>query len=235
MSVSLEVCRERTDDTVPAGHWEDERTTAVVLAREDGAVIGSVVVLDLGADDPALRFAAVPEGAFEALVPMLREAAALVGAAGGTALRWVAESDEMPPSVPEELGATEDGEVYRWWRLELSAAARTVEGGGAGPVEERPAGEDAVFRLGLADALFDVEIEEDTAVLVHDREEEHTPDELTALVGAVVRRVREAHPAVRAAEAYAAPDDDTLGAALTAVGFVPTDRRAVEYLLPLGG
>ncbi|MGI5341592.1 hypothetical protein ACQEVS_31410 [Streptomyces sp. CA-181903] len=233
MSVSLEVCRERTDATGPAGHWADERTTAVVLAREDGEVIGSVVVLDLGADDPALRFAAVPEGAFEALVPMLREAAALVGAAGGTALRWIAESDEMPPSVSEELGATEDGDVYRWWRLELSAAR--TEAGAAGPVEERPAGEDAVFRLGLEDALFDVEIEDDTAILVHDREEEHVPDELTALVAAVVRRLREAHPAVGAAEAYAAPDDDILGAALTAVGFVPTDRRAVEYLLPLGG
>ncbi|MGK5636793.1 hypothetical protein ACSNOK_00475 [Streptomyces sp. URMC 126] len=230
MSVSLEVCRDRADAT---GHWEDERTTAVVLAREDGAVIGSVVVLDLGADDPALRFVAVPEGAFEALVPMLREAAGLVRSSGGTALRWVAESDEMPSSVPAELGAAEDGDVYRWWQLDLSAAR--AEDTGAGRVEERPAGEGAVFRIGLDDAVFDVELEDDTAVLVHDREEEHTPGELTALVSAVVRRVREDHPSVRAAEAYAAPDDDTLGAALTAVGFAPTDRRAVEYLLPLGG
>ncbi|MBZ4323560.1 hypothetical protein JNW98_30045 [Streptomyces sp. SCA2-4] len=204
----------------------------MVLAREDDAVVGSVVVLDLGADDPALRFTAVPEGAFEALVPMLREAAELTRAAGGTALRWVAESDEMPPSVPAELGATEGGDVYRWWHLELSAAR--TEDGGAGPVEERPAGEDAVFRLGLEDAVFDVEIEDGTAVLVHDREEEHTAGELTALVAAVVRRVREEHPSAGAAEAYAAPDDDVLGAALTAVGFAPTDRRAVEYLLPLG-
>ncbi|GAA0430456.1 hypothetical protein [Streptomyces luteireticuli] len=212
MAVSTEIVRD-------AG---DEGTLAVVLAHdtETHALTGSVTLLDLGADDPALRIVALPEASGSALVPLMREAAAIAREAGGTALRWVTESEETDRPALEELGAVEGDEVHRWWRLELEPA---------GPAPDAA----AAFRLTREGALFDVEFEDGTAVLAHDREEEGTAAGLAELTAAVMEKLRAEHPGTHEVLAYAAPDDDHLNAALSAAGFAPTSRRAVEYTLPL--
>ncbi|PNE34822.1 hypothetical protein AF335_08330 [Streptomyces eurocidicus] len=217
--------------TASGGHWpDDDRTLAVVVARDGDAAVGSVALLDLGAEDSALRIVALPEATDDTWVPLMREAARVARKAGGTVLRWVAETGEMPAPAVAELGAAEGEEIYRWWRLALPAA-RPAGTGSA--VRELPAPDGAAFRLGLEDALFDVEIEDGTAVLAHDREEEGTAAGLTELLAAVVDRVGTGHPGVGAAEAYADSRDDALVEALRALGFTPTDRRAAEYRLVL--
>ncbi|GAA2916163.1 hypothetical protein GCM10020221_10000 [Streptomyces thioluteus] len=222
MAVSTEIVRD-------AG---DEHTLAVVLGHDTdtNALTGSVTLLDLGAEDPALRIVALPEASGDALVPLMREAATVAREAGGTALRWVTESDETDRPALEELGAVEGDEVHRWWRLELAPEGPASEN----PASENPAsGEAAAFRLTREDALFEVEFDGATAVLAHDREEEGTAAGLTELTAAVVAKVRAERPGTREVLAYAAPDDDHLNSALSAAGFAPTRQRAVEYHLPL--
>ncbi|MFD0385355.1 hypothetical protein ACFQ2B_33005 [Streptomyces stramineus] len=164
------------------------------------------------------------------MTPLMREAARVAREAGGTVLRWVAETDEVTPRALAELGAAEGDEVYRWWQLDLPAARVRATGPA---VRELPAQDGDTFRLGLNDAVFDVEVHDGTATLAHDREQEGTVAELTELLSAVVNKVRGEHPAARLAEAHADARDDTLHAALRTLGFAPTERRAVEYHLAL--
>ncbi|ARZ66098.1 hypothetical protein M1P56_19385 [Streptomyces sp. HU2014] len=229
MTSAFETFHDR--DTAPAGHWpDDDRTLAVAVARDGDTVVGSVALLDLGAEDSALRIVALPDATDDTWVPLMREAARVAREAGGTVLRWVAETDGMPERAVAELGATEGGEIYRWWRLTLPAA-RTGPAGDA--VRSLPAPDGAAFRLGLDGALFDVEVEGGTAVLAHDREEEGTAAGLTELLAAVLGKVSAEHPEAGEAEAYADSRDDALVEAMRALGFTPTDRRAAEYHLAL--
>ncbi|MET9290751.1 hypothetical protein [Streptomyces sp. NPDC003077] len=218
-----------TRDAAP-DHWPDDRTVAVAMERDGESVTGSVALIDLGAEDPDLRFVALPEGTGETLAPLMRAAARVAREAGGTVLRWVAETDGTEPQAVAELGARQGDEVYRWWRRDLPAAHLPA----AGPaVSELPAPDGTAFRLGLDDALFDVEVDDRTAILTHNREQEGTTAELTELTAAVVGKVSAEHPGVRTAQTPTDPHDDTFHAALTACGFSPTERRAVEYHLPL--
>ncbi|MBH1935102.1 hypothetical protein I5Q34_12585 [Streptomyces sp. AV19] len=212
MAVSTEIVRD-------AG---DERTLAVVLGHDDetNALTGSVTLLDLGADDPALRIVALPEASGDALVPLMREAAAVAREAGGTVLRWVTESEEADRPALEELGAVEGDEVHRWWRLELTPSGPAPDGA-------------AAFSVTREDAVFDVEFDGDAAILAHDREDEGTAAALAELTAAALEKLRAEHPGTREVLAYAAPDDDHLNSALSAAGFAPTRQRAVEYHLPL--
>ncbi|WP_275461000.1 hypothetical protein [Streptomyces noursei] len=231
MSVSVRVHRER--EAVPE-YWSDARTFAVVVAREEGAGIGAVVLLDLGADDPALRFVGVVEGAVDTRVPLLKAAAQVVREAGGRSLRWVEDTGEMPlgaAAALEELGAVAGDEVHRWWRHEVTEgmpAAPTARGAAL------PAAEGASFRVGVGGAWCDVEVVGDRAVLVHDRQEEGTAAALAALVSLAVRQVTAESAGIRAVETCVAPGDDVFEAALVSLGFAPTTRRAVEYHLAWG-
>ncbi|MFE3653636.1 hypothetical protein ACFXO2_38640 [Streptomyces sp. NPDC059152] len=92
MSVSVQIYREC--GAVPE-FWSDDRTFAVVVARDAESVIGSLVVLDLGADDPDLRFVGVVAGSVDVRVPLVEVAAPAVRDAGGRTLRWVEETGEM--------------------------------------------------------------------------------------------------------------------------------------------
>ncbi|KNB50072.1 hypothetical protein [Streptomyces caatingaensis] len=212
MAFSIEIVRDA----------DDERTLAVVLGHDTDthALAGSVTLLDLGAEDPALRIVALPEVPREALVPLMREAAAVAREAGGTVLRWVTESEEEERPALEELGAVEGDEVHRWWRLETTPT---------GPAPDAA----PAFRVTREDALFDVEFEGDTAILAHDRVEDGTVAGLTELVTAALEKVLAEHPGTREVLAYSGPDDDVLNSALSAAGFARTPRRAVEYGLPL--
>ncbi|MFJ9620099.1 hypothetical protein [Streptomyces noursei] len=105
MAFSTEIVRDASD----------ERTLAVVLGHDADtqSPAGSVTLLDLGPGDPALRIVALPEASGDALVPLMREAAALAREAGGTALRWYKESEEADGPALKELGAVEGDEVIR--------------------------------------------------------------------------------------------------------------------------
>ncbi|MFE0044620.1 hypothetical protein [Streptomyces albireticuli] len=229
MNSAIETFHDRA--AAPGDHWpDDDRTLAVAVARDGDAVVGSVALLDLCAEDSALRIVALPDATDETWVPLMREAARVAREAGGTVLRWVAETDGTAEPAVAELGATEGEEIYRWWRLTLPSARRAAPGAA---VRALPAPDGADFRLGLEDALFDVGIEDGTAVLAHDREEEGTAAGLTELLAAVLGKVGAEHPGVGEAEAYADSRDDVLVEALRALGFAPTDRRAAEYHLAL--
>ncbi|MEU7155047.1 hypothetical protein [Streptomyces chrestomyceticus] len=227
-----------TDPDAAGPLWCGDRTVAVFAARPEGSaaeaagrVEGSVALLDLGADDPALRFVAVldcPED--EILVPLLRGAADEARKAGGATLRWITEEDVSPGKAAVELGALESGEVYRWWRRDLPAGVPVRDAA----VRQLPSEEEGVaFRIGTDDACYDVELDDDRARLVHDREDESTADALTALTSAALHALDTDHPGLRAAEVNAAPDDDELHAALRRLGFAATNSRAVEYTLSL--
>ncbi|MFH8403414.1 hypothetical protein ACH4FX_01390 [Streptomyces sp. NPDC018019] len=221
-----------TDPSVAGELWSGDRTVAVFAARPQGAVEGSVALLDLGAPDAALRFVAVLNcDAEELLVPLLREAADVARKAGGTALRWITEEDTSPGKPAVELGALESGEVYRWWQRDMPAG---VPVGDAAvrrlPVED----EDVAFRIGTDEARYDVELAGDQAHLVHDREDDSTADALTALTAATLHALDTDHPGIRVAEVNAAPDDEELHEALRRLGFAPTSSRAVEYTLAFG-
>ncbi|WP_241269167.1 hypothetical protein [Streptomyces chrestomyceticus] len=227
-----------TDPDAAGPLWCGDRTVAVFAARPEGAaaegagrVEGSVALLDLGADDPALRFVAVLDCAEdEFLVPLLRGAADEARKAGGTTLRWITEEDVSPGKAAVELGALESGEVYRWWRRDLPAGVPVRDAA----VRQLPSEEEGVaFRIGTDDAWYDVELDDDRARLVHDREDESTADALTALTSAALHALDTDHPGLRAAEVNAAPDDDELHAALRRLGFTATHSRAVEYTLSL--
>ncbi|MFF2812054.1 hypothetical protein ACFVT2_33740 [Streptomyces sp. NPDC058000] len=230
MSVSVQVYREC--GAVPE-FWSDDRTFAVVVAREAESVIGSVVVLDLGADDPDLRFVGVVEGSVDVRVPLVEAAAPVVRDAGGRTLRWVEETGEMSlgaAAALEQLGAVAGDEVHRWWRRELPAELPASPGGRG---TELPAAEGALFRVGVGDAWCEVEVGRDRAVLVHDRQEEGTADALAALVALAMRQVTAEPSGIRAVETGVAPGDDVFETALVSLGFAPTTRRAVEYHLAL--
>ncbi|MEU7224314.1 hypothetical protein [Streptomyces chrestomyceticus] len=226
-----------TDPDAAGPLWCGDRTVAVFAARPEGSaaeaagrVEGSVALLDLGADDPALRFVAVldcPED--EILVPLLRGAADEARKAGGATLRWITEEDVSPGKAAVELGALESGEVYRWWRRDLPAGVPVRDAA----VRQLPSEEGVAFRIGTDDAWYDVELDDDRARLVHDREDESTADALTALTSAALHALDTDHPGLRAAEVNAAPDDDGLHAALRRLGFAATNSRAVEYTLSL--
>ncbi|MYT29226.1 hypothetical protein GTY73_10385 [Streptomyces sp. SID8354] len=205
-----------------------------MVAREAGSVVGSLAVLDLGADDPDLRFVGVVEGSAQARVPLVEAAAPLVRDAGGRTLRWVEETGEMPLAAAaalEQLGATAGDEVHRWWRRELPTGPAAAPDG-RDRASSTAGG--APFRVGMGDAWCDVEVDGDRAVLMHDRQEEGTADALAALVSLAVRRVTAESPGIRAAETCVAPGDDAFETALLSLGFAPTTRRAVEYRLELG-
>ncbi|MFE6686929.1 hypothetical protein ACFVFQ_10680 [Streptomyces sp. NPDC057743] len=237
MSVSVEVYRERgaTAERWVEEHWANERTCAVVVAREAGAVVGSVGVVDLGAEDPDLRFVGLVDGSLDVRAPLLRAAAPVVREAGGRTLRWVEEGGELPLAVAaalEELGAVAGDEVYRWWRRELAA---TLPDAPMSRPAERPTTEGAPFRVAVGDAWCDVEVEGDRAVLAHNRQEEGTSEALAALVSMAVRRVSGEHAGVRVVETFVAPEDEVYETALVSLGFAPTTRRAVEYHMALPG
>ncbi|WP_171163559.1 hypothetical protein [Streptomyces sp. I05A-00742] len=213
MSTNVRIHR---DPSAVPDHWTDERTVAVVLGGEGE----EVVVLDLGAPDPALRFVAVSEGGPSGVAPLMRAAAEVAREGGGTVLRWIEEADGDVSPTARELGLTGGEEVYRWWRLGLSDA-------------DAGAGREAAPEPAPQGAHFEVEIDGDRAVLSHDRAEEGTPEQLIPLLSAALSGLPATHPGLRTAEAYAAPDDDSLTGAFRALGFVPTERRAVEYALPL--
>ncbi|MEU7191777.1 hypothetical protein [Streptomyces sp. NPDC045470] len=226
-----------TDPDAAGELWCGDRTVAVLAARPQGVVDGaggvegSVALLDLGADDPALRFVAVLDCAEDAiLVPLLQGATDEVRKAGGTALRWITEEDTSPGRPAVELGALESGEVYRWWRRGLPAGVPVRDAA----VRQFPSEEEGVaFRIGTDDAWYDVELDDARARLVHNREEDSTADALTALTSAALHALDTDHPGLRTAEVNAAPDDEELHAALRRLGFEATDSRAVEYTLAL--
>ncbi|WP_438483995.1 hypothetical protein [Streptomyces sp. S186] len=231
MSVSVQVFRE---PGAAREFWSDDRTCAVVVAREAGSVVGSLAVLDLGADDPDLRFVGVVEGSAQARVPLVEAAAPLARDAGGRTLRWIEETGEMPLAAAaalERLGAIAGDEVQRWWRRELPAGPAAAPGGRD---RESPTAGGAPFRVGMGDAWCDVEVDDDRAMLVLDRQEEGSADALAALVSLALRRVTTESPGIRAAEICVAPGDNVFEAALLSLGFAPTTRRAVEYRLALG-
>ncbi|MFE4020386.1 hypothetical protein ACFXPZ_23770 [Streptomyces sp. NPDC059101] len=231
MSVSVQIYREC--GAVPE-FWPDDRTFAVVVARDAESVIGSLVVLDLGADDPDLRFVGVVAGSVDVRVPLVEVAAPAVRDAGGRTLRWVEETGEMSlgaAAALEQLGAVAGDEVHRWWRRELPPE-RSDAPGGRGTAS--PAAEGAHFRVGMGDAWCEVEVDRDRAVLMHDRQEEGTADALAALVSLAVRQVTAESSGIRAVETGVAPGDDVFETALVSLGFAPTTRRAVEYHLALG-
>ncbi|MFI1199884.1 hypothetical protein K2224_31290 (plasmid) [Streptomyces sp. BHT-5-2] len=228
MSVSVQVHRDRG-----TAHelWSDDRTCAVAVARQAGSVVGSLAVLDLGADDPDLRFVGVAEGSAEARVPLVEAAASVVRDAGGRTLRWVEETGELSLTAAaalERLGATAGDEVHRWWRRELPTAPEPAPDSRG---RKSSAAGGAPFRVSMGDAWCDVEVDGDRAVLVHDRQEEGTADALAALMSLALRRVTTESPGIRAAETCLAPGDDTFETALLSLGFAPTTRRAVEYHL----
>ncbi|MFE7311842.1 hypothetical protein ACFU7T_01815 [Streptomyces sp. NPDC057555] len=230
MSVSIEVHRDRG---AVAAYWPDERTCAVVVAREAGSVIGSVAVLDLGAENPDLRFVGVVDGSVDVRAPLMRAAAPVAREAGGRTLRWIEEGGEMPLATAaalEELGAVAGEEVHRWWRRDLPT---TLSVAPETRVAQRPSAEGAPFRVAIGGAWCDVEVGGDRAVLMHDREEEGAAEALAALVSMAVRRVSTEHPGVRVVETYVAPEDSAYEEALVSTGFAPTTRRAVEYRLAL--
>ncbi|KAA6221246.1 hypothetical protein CP973_03980 [Streptomyces albofaciens JCM 4342] len=222
-----------TDPSRAGELWCGERTVAVFAARPQGAVEGSVALLDLGAPDAGLRFVAVLDCAEdELLVPLLREAADAVRRAGGTALRWITEEATSPGKAAVELNAMESGEVYRWWRRDLPAGVPV----GDAAVRRLPAeegDEDVAFRIGTDEAWYGVELTDTRARLVHNREADSNADALTALTAAALHTLDTDHPGLRAAEVNAAPEDEALHAALQRLGFTPTTERAVEYTLPL--
>ncbi|MFF0628497.1 hypothetical protein [Streptomyces sp. NPDC004296] len=231
MSVSVQIYREC--GAVPE-FWSDDRTFAVVVARDAESVIGSLVVLDLGADDPDLRFVGVVAGSVDVRVPLVEVAAPAVRDAGGRTLRWVEETGEMSlgaAAALEQLGAVAGDEVHRWWRRELPAEPSDAPGGRG---TASPAAEGAHFRVGVGDAWCEVEVDRDRAVLMHDRQEEGTADALAALVSLAVRQATAESSGIRAVETGVAPGDDVFETALVSLGFAPTTRRAVEYHLALG-
>ncbi|OKI03109.1 hypothetical protein A6A06_39635 [Streptomyces sp. CB02923] len=220
-----------TDPSLAGELWCGERTVAVLTASPQGAVEGSVALLDLGALDPTLRFVAVLDCAEqEILVPLLREAADEVRKRGGAALRWITEEATSPGKAAIELNALESGEVYRWWRRDLPAGVPA----GDPQVRRLPAedeGEDIAFRIGTDEAWYDVELTDTRARLVHNREADSTADALTAITSAALCALDTDHPGLGAAEVNAAPDDEELHDALRRLGFAPTSERAVEYTM----
>ncbi|AHH96492.1 hypothetical protein GCM10010174_75040 [Kutzneria viridogrisea] len=238
MSTSIEIHRESTEELIELDLWPNG-AVATVLETEGEQITGSVILIDLGAEDPALKIIAVPDVTTDNLVPLMREAAGLAREAGGTVLRWIAEQDEGTAQALAELGATQGEELGRTWQADL-LAEWTPQGSGA--VVELPIPEDSgefSFFLGLNDAEgelyaeYGVEVEGDTASLVHNRDGEGTTEELAALVSAVLTKLKAEHSEVQFAETFAATEDEQLARALTSLGFSPVQVSTVEFLLPL--
>lgn len=222
----VEVYREQ--DGTLAG-WSGDRTVAVAVAYEGGEAVGSAQLLDLRGDDPALRFLMLADLVGDALVPLARALAELASEAGASALRWIAETEDITTPAVTELGAAPRSTVYRWWQLRIPAREVYLPASG---VRELP-GRGETFVLGWKSASCGVIAEGSLATLMCDRGGEESVGVLSGLLSTVLVKLERECPEVRRACIVVAPDDGIHTSAVVDLGFTPMRRQAIEYEIAL--